>query len=99
MFVKELLFYIENTNEIDEKTQKLLIDAVLAINVLHTNGKLHETASIDQNDSDFLDQLDNVQFESRRYIMCCLCHVSENIFCFQPIFAQIFFGFFRNKSH
>lgn len=78
LFVKELTTYADEVNETDDKTHELLIEAITAINALEANSVHRRAAqSKPKEDKHFLDQLDNIQFECRRHIMCCLCHVSR----------------------
>lgn len=78
LFVKELRSYTENVNEIDDETTKLLIETILAVDKLQASSKIHETSSANENQ--FVQDLNEEIFKVRRYIVCCLCHVSKNLF-------------------
>lgn len=82
-FVEELNSYIQNVNEIDEVTVKLLTETIISVNKLQINSKLCEATS--SNVSDFVKNLNHDIFQCRRYIICRLCHVSNQrtMFCNQ----------------
>lgn len=80
LFIKELNSYIENVNEIDDEAIKLLIEAIVSVNKLQANSKFHAVSSCDE--SAFVNHLDDDIFECRRFIVCCLCHVSIVLFDF-----------------
>lgn len=74
LFVKELNSFIENVNEINDETIKFLTESILSINKLQVNSNFRETSAIQE--SCFVDNLNNDVFKCRRFIVCCLCHVS-----------------------
>lgn len=80
LFVKEVNGYIENVNEIDENTVKLLTDAIISVNKLQINSKLSEKTSSSENG--FVENLNGDIFQFRRYIICSLCHVSNSVSLF-----------------
>lgn len=87
LFVRELNSYIENVNEIDDETIKLLIEAVTSVNKLQINSKFRDASS--SYECDFVDNLNGDVFECRRYIVCRLCSVSKRI---------VFFHFKRSRQ-
>lgn len=74
LVIKELHFYTENVNEIDDETTKLLIEMILVVNKLQSSSKIHETSYTNENQ--FIHDLDKEVFNVRRCIVCRLCHVS-----------------------
>lgn len=74
LFVKQLDAYIENVNEINDETIKLLIDTVESVSKLQKNAQFCEISS---NESGFVNNLNNDTFECRPYIVCRLCSVSS----------------------
>lgn len=80
MFVKELHSYAENVNEMNDETMKLLTETVLGINKLQVDSKFRESSTI--HESSFVNNLNDDVFKCRRFIVCCLCHVSiYTLFC------------------
>lgn len=89
LFAKEVKAYIENVNEIDNETITLLIETIISVNKLQTNSKFRETSLTIE--SDFVNNLNNEIFDCRRYVVCCICHVSiETIFLYESILRNFF---------
>lgn len=76
-FVKELNSYIENVNEINDETEKLMIETIESVNKLQKKAQFCEISS---NESGLVNNLNNDVFECRRCIVCRLCSVSNRIF-------------------
>lgn len=75
LFVKELNSYNGNVDtEINDETIKLLIESVESTNKLQKISKFQDRVS--SNESGFINSLNDDIFKCRRYIVCCLCHVS-----------------------
>lgn len=85
LFVKEVNDFIQNVNEVDERTIGLLTETILCVNKLQINSKLCEKTAANQND--FVESLNNDIFQCRRYIICSLCHVSIAI-ARTPVFTK-----------
>lgn len=75
MFVKELNSFVDNVDEIDDETTRLSIETVKAVDKLQALSKNRETSS--ENENQFVYNLDEEIYKIRRYIVCCLCHVSN----------------------
>lgn len=95
LFARELNFYIENVNEMDDEATKLLIETILSVNKLQINSKFRDVSS--SNESDFVHNLNGDVFESRRYIVCRLCSVNIVFFIssngiFQNIRLHVYFS-------
>lgn len=73
VFVDELNSHLENGNEINDETIKLLTESVSSINKLQKFAQFRETLS---NERGFVESLDNELFEYRHCIVCRLCSVS-----------------------
>lgn len=75
LFVKELNSYIANVDSgINDESIKLLIETIEGVNKLQKISKFHKRSPT--NESSFVNNLNDDIFKSRRYIVCCLCHVS-----------------------
>lgn len=74
LFVRELNSYINDVNEIDDEAIKLLMETIISVNKLQTNSKFCVTSPCDE--SAFVYEFNDDIFMFRRYIVCCLCHVS-----------------------
>lgn len=77
LFHKDLTSYIQNVNKIDDETNQLMIKIVLAVDKLQINSKFREIPSFNENE--FAYDLNDEIFQTRRYIVCRLCHVWKNI--------------------
>lgn len=74
LFVKEFNSYIENVSEINDETEKLMIEIIESVNKLQIKSHFCEISS---NESGFVNNVDNDMFECRRLIVCRLCSVSD----------------------
>lgn len=77
LFVKQLNWYIENVNEINDETIGLLVDTVENISKLQKSAQFCE---ITTNETAIVNNLNNDIFECRPYIVCRLCSVSDDTF-------------------
>lgn len=88
LFLKTVHTYIENVNETDDETIKLLAQTILAVDKLQNGSKHRETSF--SNENRFFNNLNDEQFICRRHIVCRLCHVSnltysKQIVVFKPL--------------
>lgn len=75
LFQKDLDSYIQNSNETDNETTKLMNTIILGLDRLQHNSKFRDQHTFNENQ--FAHDLNDEIFERRRIIVCRLCSVSR----------------------